>query len=371
MKKILVYLVFCAFLITSFPGLGKAIVIQLPKAKITAPSTGEVWYTGQVYKIVWDAGSTYNSTSVSISLNNASCLNSYCIALAPYQIATEAKNTGVYEWKIPTDIGSYFKGKQYISVSPNYSETINSGIFTISDSDTKPPVLEFGISTKSDLKGEVGKYFSASFLGSGGSLPYTWSLSGSIPEGFQLMVPPAPLYCPLPDCKISDPADILLVGIPKVAGNFKIKLTLKDANGRSITSEYNLVVSEKQNGQDNNSIESTTRPALPTRVIKIDGDPTVYLVTPRGKLVPLPSVAALNSNGFKFSDIKVIESQNLNRSSTLYIRLNGNGRIYKLENGKRRPITSPAWINLGAPAEDIVDLNTTTFYSFKLGATIY
>ncbi len=185
------------------------------------------------------------------------------------------------------------------------------------------------------------------------------------------MPAPVPLYCPLPDCKIGHPLDILLVGTPKATGTFKIKITLKDSNGWFTSSEYNLVVSEKENGQDGDSIETTTRPAIPTRVVKIEGDPTVYMVTPKGKLIPIPSAAALNSNGFKFSDVKVIESYNLNRTGTLYVRLNGKGRIYKLENGKRRPITSPAWTNLGAPAEDIVDLNTTTFYSFKQGTTIY
>jgi hypothetical protein len=65
-----------------------------------------------------------------------------------------------------------------------------------------------------DRVAEVGRAYSATLKGSGGTSPYKWVLSGTLPTGFSF-----------------DPATGVLSGTPTAPGRIPVKISMEDANG--------------------------------------------------------------------------------------------------------------------------------------------
>lgn len=102
--------------------------------------------------------------------------------------------------------------------------------------------------------------------------------------------------------------------------------------------------------------------------IKSQQDPTIYLIMTNGLKIAFPNVESFYSYNLSFSQVNIIDEVDLvNYPTAKYLRLDGSGVIYKVESGKRRPITQSAWSNLGAPVNEMADVNYTTLNSYELG----
>ncbi len=138
---------------------------------VTSPTTGNVWYTGNTYKIIWNSGMS-SDVKVQITLNSPRlpCLdtNPACMVAvvqkAPYTISASTDNDGSYEWTIPTNLSSIYVGSQQITVQTVGGSTYGrSATFTISSGSN---VTVPSIQVLSPISGNSYSY--------GKTLPITW-----------------------------------------------------------------------------------------------------------------------------------------------------------------------------------------------------
>ncbi len=106
-----------------------------PGWPVFAPNSTTMWQTGQAVQVEWDADQV-KDTLVNISLHNAECLSSVCVALAPLSVAEGVVNTGKVEWSIPTNLNNFYLGKQYLRISgkSNSASSITSQNFILKES---------------------------------------------------------------------------------------------------------------------------------------------------------------------------------------------------------------------------------------------
>lgn len=100
--------------------------ITKEKLEVYNPTTGSRWKTGEKYVIGWRVETKNNINSnqrvmIAMRPHQADCLNSKtpCLmkAVAPYIIAESTENNGSYEWSIPSNMQSVYRGAQEIIVS--------------------------------------------------------------------------------------------------------------------------------------------------------------------------------------------------------------------------------------------------------------
>jgi hypothetical protein len=93
-----------------------------------------------------------------------------------------------------------------------------------------PATQQLAISTTSLPKGTAGTSYSSTLLGTGGTQPYTWSVSsGSLPSGLQL-----------------NSSTGVLSGTTSSAGTFPFSVQLADAGGSKATQQFQLSMSAQQ-----------------------------------------------------------------------------------------------------------------------------
>jgi|ERR1051326_4778519 hypothetical protein len=108
------------------------------------------------------------------------------------------------------------------------------------------------------------------------------------------------------------------------------------------------------------------------RLIKLDGGDTLYWVNANNFKIIVPnSAAVLKSYGITASSATAVTEDELSYyGDSLYIRLNGNARIYKLEGKNKRFVPSNVWSHAEVDPAAIIDVNKTEFNYYKTGPAI-
>ena len=107
------------------------------------------------------------------------------------------------------------------------------------------------------------------------------------------------------------------------------------------------------------------------RLIKLDGDSTVYWVSENNIKIPMLSDKVFYSYHNKMSDVVTVAQDEFDYyQSAKYIWLNGTGAIYYINNGVKRIIPSSVWNQLEADPSEIINVNKTDFNSYSKGASI-
>lgn len=107
------------------------------------------------------------------------------------------------------------------------------------------------------------------------------------------------------------------------------------------------------------------------RLIKLDGDSTVYWVSSNNIKIPMLSAKVFLSYNNQWSDVQTVGQQEYDYYPTAkYIWLNGGGAIYLIKNGIRRYIPSAIWNPAGIDASQIINVNKTDFNSYSTGPDV-
>lgn len=101
-------------------------------------------------------------------------------------------------------------------------------------------------------------------------------------------------------------------------------------------------------------------------LIRVDGDPRVYVVVNNFKR-HIPSPAVFDSYGYKWADIKMVPAgESAKFQITTLMRVQGDPKVYAIENGARKWITSPEEFNLkGYKWDAIIEVNTTEIAAYQ------
>jgi plastocyanin len=107
------------------------------------------------------------------------------------------------------------------------------------------------------------------------------------------------------------------------------------------------------------------------RLIKLDGDDTVYWVSPNNLKIPMHSRAVFLSYHNKDEDVQTVSQEEFDYyHDAKYIWLNGKGGIYKTEGTTKRLIISQAWAEAGLGADQVINVNKADISSYKTGAKV-
>ena len=116
--------------------------------------------------------------------------------------------------------------------------------------------------------GVMSKSYSCKLTASGGTLPYKWTYSGTLPNGLKLT---------------SSGANASLSGTPSKAGKFTFKITAYDKNNASVTRAYTVnITSQPSFNGTFTSIGSTSKKYSST--VKITGGTSPYTFKASGNL---------------------------------------------------------------------------------------
>jgi hypothetical protein len=112
--------------------------LGLPQVTVNWPNGGEVLYVGQTYTLQWTATNPNGPTS-SLSIDIYYSKNS---GSTWAKIATSTANNGVFEWRIPLYIGSYYVPSHdaRIKVVATGPENFMVQAWDMSDADFCPPI---------------------------------------------------------------------------------------------------------------------------------------------------------------------------------------------------------------------------------------
>jgi hypothetical protein len=107
-------------------------------------------------------------------------------------------------------------------------------------------------------------------------------------------------------------------------------------------------------------------------VVKLENDPTVYLVQNSKYKIAIPNEKIFHSYGFKWQDVKIVSLQELqNYSDTVYIRLVNSKNLYRLEtNGQKRLLSQAAQNFLKLSSESSMVVSRVHLTYFKTGELI-
>ncbi len=156
---------------------------------------------------------------------------------------------GTVDFSVSTNTGAARNGTLSIA-GKTYTVTQNAGT---------PGTL--AINTSPNLApGNVGSIYSVTLSATGGTPPYTWSLTGSLPTGLTLNASQG---------KIS--------GTPSAAGTFAFTLTVKDSAGASQAQNFSIIINPAST-----SGFSITNTSFPAGVV---GQPYQQLLTSSGGCV--------------------------------------------------------------------------------------
>jgi hypothetical protein len=86
-----------------------------------------------------------------------------------------------------------------------------------------------GITTTSLPSGTLGQSYSGTIVASGGTTPYTWSYTGTLPSGLRSAVS-------------TTTARFIISGVPSLAGMYSITVTVRGHGGHTSTRTFSIVV---------------------------------------------------------------------------------------------------------------------------------
>lgn len=137
------------------------------------------------------------------------------------------------------------------------------------------------IGTTSPLPpGTVGVQYAVALSVSGGTPPYTWTYTGSLPPGLSLVS-----------------SQSLIIGTPTTAGGYQFTLTVSDQNNGRVSKAFTLAISSGSSGGSSLSISTTSLPAATvgqsySQQISATGGSTPYTWAATG----LPAGLTVNSS---------------------------------------------------------------------------
>lgn len=173
--------------------------------RVNLPTSGSKLEVGKTQQIKWEsliAQATMLTPGVPVSdLSKVSiklepyipCLNPaypggpICMMAQPmpYVIAAETSNDGLFDWAIPTDLNSMYRGNVRIVVSILGTESIygKSGVFVIADQSTNQLPVISGITAPTALKvGEIGTWVIKASDPENGNLAYSVIWGDEVPQ---------------------------------------------------------------------------------------------------------------------------------------------------------------------------------------------
>ncbi len=108
------------------------------------------------------------------------------------------------------------------------------------------------------------------------------------------------------------------------------------------------------------------------KLVRIKGDPKVYYLTESGLKRWVPTIEIFNSYNNKWEDVIELEKKDVNGySDNVFIKLENDSRVYKIENGKKRWIkTEAALKRLGVDWSIVAPVNQAEFNFYPEGAVI-
>lgn len=107
------------------------------------------------------------------------------------------------------------------------------------------------------------------------------------------------------------------------------------------------------------------------RLIKLDGDSTVYWVSENNIKIPMISDKVFYSYHNKMADVATVSQDEFDYyQDAKYIWLNGTGAIYYIKDGAKKYIPSSVWVQLEADSSEIINVNKTDFNSYSKGVSI-
>jgi hypothetical protein len=107
-------------------------------------------------------------------------------------------------------------------------------------------------------------------------------------------------------------------------------------------------------------------------LVRVVGDYKVYYLTESGLKRHIPSIEVFNSCGYKWENVKEVSSTEFNAySENTLIRAEGDYKVYKLENGKKRWIkTINAFNRWSFKWNEVASVNATELNAYSEGAAI-
>jgi uncharacterized protein (TIGR03437 family) len=122
--------------------------------------------------------------------------------------------------------------------------TIGGQTFTITQAAFSGGSTALAISTPAGLPGgRVGVLYSTALLATGGQTPYSWSVSGTVPQGLNI-----------------DPASGVVGGTPNAAGTYSFTATVRDATGASASQAFTLTIAAAGGGGTGLTITNASLP---------------------------------------------------------------------------------------------------------------
>lgn len=107
------------------------------------------------------------------------------------------------------------------------------------------------------------------------------------------------------------------------------------------------------------------------RLIKLEGSNTVYWVSPNNFKIPMFNNAVFLSYNNKWEDVTTVGQDEFDYyQNAKFIRLNGQGAIYYVQDKLKKKIPSEIWNNSGLDESQIIDVNKTDFNSYKSGSSV-
>lgn len=201
---------------------------------VTAPAAGDSWRVGEDHAIVWTSDGLVGAgrtVTITTAAPLPACLRSTpACAIAvpdvhPYVIADHVANVGSYSWRIPSSFSASNIGTQEITVVIDGTSVRGvSDPFVILANGSPAPISTSTLSIQTSYLpgGVIGQPYSASIAAIGGTGDYTWSISGSLPDGIarsqvQIQCFKAPCLQPL-----------IIQGTPTTAGTYTFTAQVSD-----------------------------------------------------------------------------------------------------------------------------------------------
>ncbi|HYF05012.1 MAG TPA: putative Ig domain-containing protein [Patescibacteria group bacterium] len=232
---------------------------------------------------------------------------------------------------------------------------------------------KFFVRPVGNIDGEVAKPYSKMVEVVGMQGPFTWSVNaGALPAGVKLVSYPTPpaiyaKYCPGGDCAAFGRNITLMRGTPTQAGSFSATVTATDSLGNTASVPVTITIAAK--GTTGDMQYGTVMKGY--RVIKLDVDSTLYIITPAGEKIALHSPLAAKPYKIKPENIKVVDLlEFLSIPDAQYMRLHTSRTIYMIDNGKRRVMYPAAISRAGITWRQVPETYHNHFYSFPDGGGV-
>jgi hypothetical protein len=213
-------------------------------ASILAPSGGEQWQIGTQQVIRWTASdASFNTDEVALEPYYSCDPTAGCAPHAyRHYVLTRQPDTRNFFWTVGTTVdgsGQIPAGPYIVRIRGSFingaAVDMSSPAFTITDNRTSDPTPSV-----SNGSGSVGQSFNATVSATGGTAPYSFSVSsGSLPPGLILRLI-------VPDCYNGSTScgtpSYQIIGTPTQSGSYDFTITAKDSNGRTGSGSFRITI---------------------------------------------------------------------------------------------------------------------------------